>query len=72
MPLSLRVTIDFEEKKNVSLAVTDMRVVTQSIAEGDDQVHNYRPSCDDKSHDENSHVNENLHKTAKKKKTRLL
>ena len=40
MPLSLRVTRDFEEKKIVSLAVTDMRVVTQSIAEGDDQVHN--------------------------------
>lgn len=40
MPLSLRVTIAFEEIKIVSLAVTDMRVVTRSNAEGDDQAHN--------------------------------
>ena len=67
MPLTRRVTINFEVTVMVTLAVMDMRVVNQNNTVGDEHEHSLNTSCDGK-----SHVSANLHKTAQKTKVTLI
>ena len=67
MPLTCRVTIDFEVTVMVTLAAADMRIVYQSDTVGDEHEHSKNTSCDGK-----SHVSANLHKTAQKTKVTLI